>query len=116
MGGKAAIVEQKSEKKKVGRKPVQEKMPRVGRSKIRQIVQKPSDFIGKFELAYQLQCAVESITEWIAGGRIPPPHSRPGEKHPVWLRAHYDHFKAHRAWPREAFVPPKPGRDAGPST
>jgi hypothetical protein len=64
---------------------------------------KEPDFMGKFELAHHLQCHIGTLNDWIADGTIPPPHSRPGTKHPVWLRKHYEVFKKTRAWPKEAY-------------
>lgn len=82
------------------RKPSSEwkKTPR-----LREVKEKEPDFIGKAELARHLCCHVGTINDWIADGTIPPPHSRPGEKHAVWLRRHYEAFKKTREWPKEAY-------------
>ncbi len=61
------------------------------------------DFIGKAELARQLCCHINTLNDWIAKGTIPPPHSRPGVKHPVWLRKHYRIYRETGQWPRAAF-------------
>jgi hypothetical protein len=81
------------------RKPPSEwkKTPRM-----KSIRDKAPDFIGKAELAHHLQCHISTIDTWIEEGRIPPPHSRPGEKHPVWLRKHYEVYKGTGSWPRES--------------
>lgn len=61
------------------------------------------DFITKTELAHHLGCHISTLTDWIEDGSIPPPHSRPGDKHPIWLRRHYKEFVRTGKWPREAF-------------
>ncbi|MBU6429646.1 MAG: hypothetical protein KGR26_11580 [Cyanobacteria bacterium REEB65] len=61
------------------------------------------DFIGKAELARHLCCHINSIDLWIYDGTIPPPHSYPGTKHPVWLRKHYHLFRETGKWPAAAF-------------
>lgn len=71
--------------------------------RMREIKEKDPDFIGKAELARHLQCHVSTIATWIEDGTIPPPWLRPGEKHPVWLRKHYEAFKQSRRWPEEAY-------------
>ena len=60
------------------------------------------DFITKCELAQHLGCAVGTIDKWIEEGTVPPPHSKPGERHPVWLRKHYVAYRDTRRWPKEA--------------
>lgn len=60
-------------------------------------------FMRKGELGRELGIDRKTIDRLIASGTIPPPHSRPGPKIALWRREHYEHFKAHRAWPREAF-------------
>jgi hypothetical protein len=62
------------------------------------------DFIGKMELAHHLQCHVSTIDEWVADGTIPPPHSRPGVKHPIWLRRHYKVFRDTGEWPKDSWA------------
>lgn len=71
--------------------------------RLKTIREKEPDFIGKTELAHHFQCHVNTINRWIADGTIPPPHCRPGDKHPIWLRKHYEAFRKTREWPREAF-------------
>ncbi len=61
------------------------------------------DFITKTELAKHLGCHGSSIDLWVAAGKLPPPHSRPGEKHAIWLRRHYAIFRDTGKWPREAW-------------
>lgn len=38
------------------------------------------------------------------GGAIPPPRSRPGERHPLWRRSHYWHFVETGEWPKDAYT------------
>lgn len=66
----------------------------------------PSDFLSKTELANHLACSTQSLDNWIADGSLPPPHSRPGRNHAVWLREHYEHFKIYGNWPKEAWERP----------
>jgi len=88
-----------------------EKPPRKGRKEpsykrtglMKSIREGRPDFVGKTELAHHLQCDTGSINHWIADGLIPPPHSRPGEKHPLWRRDHYEEFVKMGRWPREAW-------------
>jgi hypothetical protein len=61
------------------------------------------DFITKSELAYHLGADTETIDEWIRKGVIPPPHTRPGERHVIWLRRHYNAFRETRRWPKESW-------------
>jgi hypothetical protein len=65
---------------------------------------KEPDFISKAELMEHLRCDWKTIDRWIADGQFPPPHSRPGKKHPLWLRSHYRTFVETGEWPEEAFV------------
>jgi hypothetical protein len=71
-----------------------------GKSELRD---RPPDFLDKHELAYHLGCHIGTINRWIRDGVIPGPHSRPGGKHPIWLRKHYEEFLRSGRWPREAF-------------
>jgi hypothetical protein len=75
--------------------------------KIRAIREKEPDFISKTELAHHYQCHMGSIDDWIVDGTIPPPYARPGIKHPIWLRKHYNKFRETGEWPKEAFQKPK---------
>lgn len=75
------------------------------------IKDKEPDFIGKFELAKHLCCHIQTINEWIYDGTLPPPHSWPGVKHPVWLRRHYNHYLKAGKWPAEAWRSRKPGEE-----
>jgi hypothetical protein len=61
------------------------------------------DFITKLELARHLCCSTTAIDDWIEHGTIPYPRSRPGQRHPVWLRRHYKAYVETGEWPREAF-------------
>ena len=63
-------------------------------------------FITKTELAAHLGCHIESIERWVAAGTIPPPHSRPGVGHTIWLRRHFDAYVESGEWPRDAYVTP----------
>lgn len=60
-------------------------------------------FISKSELAIHLGCSGQAIEAWIELGRLPPPHSRPGERHTIWLREHFDQYVKTRRWPKEAY-------------
>lgn len=82
------------------RKPPSEwkKTPRM-----KAIKDKEPDFIGKLELARNLCCHIQTINEWIFNGTVPPPHSRPGLNHPIWLRSHYRQFVETGSWPDEAW-------------
>ena len=71
--------------------------------RLKVVREKEPDFIGKAELAHHLQCHISTIDEWIADGTIPPPHSRPGDKHPIWLRRHYNAYRETRRWPKESW-------------
>lgn len=67
------------------------------------VMDRPPDFMTKDELAYHLGCHINTINRWIRDGVIPGPHCRPGGKHPIWLRRHYEAFCKSGEWPREAF-------------
>lgn len=67
-------------------------------------------FVGKFELATHLCCDVSTINQWVYEGRIPPPHSHPGERHPVWLREYFLHYVKTGAWPAESWPNRRPPR------
>ena len=71
--------------------------------RLKVIKEMESDFIGKAELAKHLGCHINTLTGWMKDGTVPPPHSYPGEKHPIWLRKHYEHFRKTRRWPFEAY-------------
>lgn len=71
--------------------------------KLRAIREKQPDFVGKAELAHHLGCHINTINRWIRKGTIPGPHFRPGGKHPLWLRKHYEAFIRTGEWPAEAF-------------
>lgn len=61
------------------------------------------DFVTKHELAYHLGCHPGTIARWIRDGVLPGPMCRPGGKHPIWLRKHYEAFCRTGEWPREAY-------------
>lgn len=61
-------------------------------------------FLTKGELAAHFGCHMHSIDRWIVKGRIPPPHSRPGPGHAVWLRRHFMEYVETGEWPRDAYV------------
>lgn len=63
----------------------------------------PAEFVGKRELAHHLQGDIASIGDWIAKGTVPPPWFRPGDRHPLWKRDHFDHLVKTGSWPRAAF-------------
>ena len=90
-------------KKKDVEQPPPTQMPKKQRNlrhhKLREI---EPDFITKFELAQHLGCAVGTIDEWVENGTIPRPHSKPGKRHPVWLRKHYKIYRDTGRWPKES--------------
>lgn len=65
--------------------------------------QPPPVFVSKRELAHDLRLTMHGIDRLIAEGLFPPPHSRPGPRHAVWLKRHYDAYVRDRKWPRDAF-------------
>jgi hypothetical protein len=71
--------------------------------KLRAIREKEADFVTKAELAHHIGCHVNTINRWIRMGTIPGPHCRPGGKHPIWLRKHYEAFRRTGEWPPESF-------------
>jgi hypothetical protein len=71
--------------------------------RLKTIGDKEPDFIGKAELARHLSCHINSIDVWVRKGRIPPPHSMPGDKHSIWLRKHYREYVRTGRWPEAAF-------------
>jgi hypothetical protein len=60
-------------------------------------------FITKAELATHIGCHINTIDRWIAKGTIPPPHSRPGYGHAIWLRKHFNVYADSGEWPQDAF-------------
>jgi hypothetical protein len=61
-------------------------------------------FITKSEIAQMMSVAdTKTIDSWIANGSFPPPHSRPGVRHAVWLRKHWQAYVDTGEWPKEAF-------------
>jgi hypothetical protein len=66
---------------------------------IKRIQEMEADFVTKFELAKHLDCSVDVLSEWIADGTIPRPHSWPGRRHPVWRRRDYKHYFETGSWP-----------------
>jgi predicted DNA-binding transcriptional regulator AlpA len=78
-----------------------EKKPRKPRT-VRRKVLNPT-FISKVELAQDMGCSTQAIDDWIELGSFPPPHSRPGARHTIWLRKHYDEYVKTRHWPKEAY-------------
>jgi hypothetical protein len=72
-------------------------------ARLRKIPDLEPDFIGKVELAHHLQCHINTIDGWIEEGRIPPPHSWPGERHPIWLRRYYNVYRDTGEWPKDAW-------------
>lgn len=74
---------------------------------------KEPDFVTKTELAMHLGIDTSTVDEWIRKNILPPPHSRPGERHAIWLRKHYHAFRDTQAWPPEAW--PKSVRSSEPS-
>jgi hypothetical protein len=79
--------------------------PKGRKPRHRAIKEQEPDFISKAELAHHLRCHISTIDEWIANGTIPAPHSRPGDKHPIWLRRHYNAYRdgKEKRWPKEAW-------------
>lgn len=61
------------------------------------------DFIGKHEMARHMCVVPSTIDYWISKGSMPPPHSYPGLRHPVWLRRHYKSYRDNRVWPTESY-------------
>ncbi len=61
------------------------------------------DFIDKSELAIHFGCSTRTLEDWIELNQFPPPHSRPGQRHAIWLRAHYEAYRQNRRWPKEAY-------------
>ena len=78
------------------------KPKRTRRSRYHLIKELTSDFIGKHELARHLCVDTSTIDSWIKTGSIPAPHSRLSDRHPVWLRRHYEEFRETRKWPKES--------------
>lgn len=67
-------------------------------------------FITKSEMARMMSVGnTSTIDRWVANGTIPPPHSRPGKSHSLWLRKHWLVFVETGKWPNVAF--PKNLRD-----
>lgn len=66
----------------------------------------PPDFINKNLLAHHLGCSTQSLDNWITARLIPPPHSRPGRSHAVWLMEHYEAYKKTGEWPKAAWNVP----------
>lgn len=63
-----------------------------------------SVFITKSEIAQMMSVGnTKTIDSWIAQGTFPPPHSRPGPLHTVWLRKHWQVYVETGMWPKEAF-------------
>jgi glutamate-1-semialdehyde aminotransferase len=61
-------------------------------------------FIKKSEIAALMDVAdTKTIDSWIANGGFPKPHSRPGERHAVWLRKHWNSYVENGEWPKEAW-------------
>lgn len=61
-------------------------------------------FITKAQIAHHMgEADPSTIDRWVEDGTFPPPHSRPGERTTVWLRAHFTHYVEHRRWPAEAW-------------
>jgi hypothetical protein len=78
--------------------------PKKGRrSRYHRIKDMVPDFIGKHELARHLCVSTGTIDNWIYSGSIPAPHSRPSDRHPVWLRRHYNIYRDSGVWPKEAY-------------
>jgi predicted DNA-binding transcriptional regulator AlpA len=66
-------------------------------------------FITKSEIAQLMGVAdTKTIDSWIANGSFPPPHSRPGPRHAVWLRKHWNIFVDTGKWPEAADHPSRP--------
>jgi len=63
----------------------------------------PTTFITKSDLARELGVTLKTLDAFVARGTVPPPHSRPGPRGALWLRAWFDHYVRHREWPREAY-------------
>jgi hypothetical protein len=61
-------------------------------------------FIKKSEIAALMDVAdTKTIDSWVANGAFPPPHSRPGARHAVWLRKHWEVYVETGEWPRAAW-------------
>jgi hypothetical protein len=60
-------------------------------------------FVTKMELVLHYGCDINSINHWIRAGTIPPPHSRPGPRYPIWLREHFDEMVRTGRWPQAAY-------------
>jgi hypothetical protein len=60
-------------------------------------------FISKSELAIHLRCTPRSIEDWVELGRFPPPHSRPGDRHTIWLKVYFDEYVRTGRWPKAAY-------------
>jgi hypothetical protein len=78
-------------------------MTSLKRPKLKSIRDDEPEFIGKFELAHHLGANISSLNKWIANGTIPPAWFKPGIKHPVWRRDHFEELKRTGSWPRAAF-------------
>lgn len=61
-------------------------------------------FVTKAEIAHhhQIKC-LATIDKWIIAGSVPPPFNRPGARHPVWLRKHWNAYLSTGSWPRSAW-------------
>lgn len=93
-------------RKKAGEAEVELKPPKKldpKRPKLKEITARPSEYVGKYELAYHLQANIASLAKWIENKTIPPPWFRTGTKHPLWRRDHFDRLKQTGAWPKAAF-------------
>jgi hypothetical protein len=61
-------------------------------------------FVTKSQIAQMMGVGdTKTIDSWIASGSFPPPHSRPGPRHAVWLRKHWLAYVENGEWPKEAW-------------
>lgn len=61
-------------------------------------------FVTKAEIAQMMGVgSTKTIDSWVAQGNFPPPHSRPGKLHAVWLRKHWLYYVENGEWPDECF-------------
>lgn len=61
-------------------------------------------FVTKAGIAHMMGVgSTKTIDSWIAQGTFPPPHSRPGKSHAVWLRKHWLVYIETGRWPPESF-------------
>ena len=105
-GGDVATMMKRRGRRKAGESKDDLKPPKrldPKRPKLKEIVSKPSEYVGKYELAYHLQANIGTLSKWIEAGTIPPPWFRTGTKHPLWRRDHFDQLKQTGSWPRAAF-------------